>query len=108
MERRPKPFPLSPLDTLFILSMQNYACAPSYLTLLSPLALFLSAHVNAEREPGTLASALSNEDRLLASSDEFLGAGRRDFEMFRGETAWPAKIWNSRWKRWIPRVSLSP
>lgn len=56
MERRPKPLLLFPLvyehDTLFT-SMQNYVCGPrTILSHPSPLALFLSAHVNAEREPG--------------------------------------------------------
>lgn len=59
---------------------------PSYLTLHLSLLFFRRTSMrNASRG---LALALSNEDRLLASTDEFLGAGRRDFEMFRGETAW--------------------
>lgn len=62
------------------------ARVPSYLTL--RLSLFFFRRTSMRNASRGLALALSNEDSLLASTDEFLGAGRRDFEMFRGETAW--------------------
>lgn len=113
MERRPKPLLLFPLvyehDTLFT-SMQNYVCGPrTILSHPSPLAFSFGA-----RQCGTRAGdwrwlsrtrtgywrAPTNSLARVAAISKCFGVKRRG--------RWPAKIWNSRWKRWIPRVSLSP
>lgn len=105
IERRPKLtphlFPLFPSSTTAtrFLSYAKLCMWPAYDSYPTPrLSLFFSRLTSMRNASRGLALAFSNEDRLLASSDEFLGAGRRDFEMFRGEMfrrgRWPAKIWN--------------
>ena len=72
--------------------------APVALSLSLSLSLFLffSFFCSASMRNARLALAFSNGNRLLASSDEFLGAGPRDSEMFRrrGETTWPVACYD--------------
>lgn len=112
MERRPKPPFSSRLRARHAFYLYAKLCMwPAY----HPILPFASRSFSfGARQCGTRAGdwrwlsrtrtgywrAPTNSLARVAAISKCFGVKRRG--------RWPAKIWNSRWKRWIPRVSLSP
>lgn len=78
------------MSTYYPMPLSRSCCS---LSLSFPFSSFFHS---ASMRNARLALAFSNGNRLLASSDEFLGAGPRDSEMFRrrGETTWPVACYD--------------